>query len=116
MSMPIRRTLLIKHVTGRLLLDTQKHGCDFTLEPYEKKWKIHVFNADKAVMDEIERLKAELNLFYFEEIGEEQNRSIQKWWLYDTVLPELSVSEARQELALILNTRIGYSNEHTKTV
>jgi hypothetical protein len=113
MSVPIRKTLLIKHVTGRLLLDTQKNGCDFTLERCDDTWHINVFNTNKEIMKEIERLQAELNMFYFEETGEEQDRRIQKWWIYDTVQPKFSLNEALGQVTLILNTRIGYSNEHT---
>jgi hypothetical protein len=112
MSTLIQKTLLIKHVTSRMFLDSRVKGNDFNLSPHESGWKIVVKGIPMELMAEIKANQADLNLFYFEETEEGQTRSIRKWWLYDTVLPVLEIDELQQQLTLIVNTRTGYSNEH----
>ncbi|SFL15223.1 hypothetical protein SAMN03159341_103501 [Paenibacillus sp. 1_12] len=112
MSESIHKTLLIKHVTSRMLLDSRVRGNTFNLSACEKGWQLVVEDVDAGVMQTIQEELANLNLFYFEELEEAQGRSIRKWWLYDTVLPELVTDETARQLTLIVNTRTGYSNEH----
>lgn len=112
MSELIHKTLLIKHVTSRMLLDSRVQGNAFSLSACNKGWQLVVEDVNAEVMQTIQTELAELNLFYFEENEEEQGRSIRKWWLYDTVLPELVTNEAARRLTLVVNTRTGYSNEH----
>jgi hypothetical protein len=112
MSAIIQKTLLIKHVTSRMFWDSRTKGGDFSLSPCDKGWKIVVPNIEIGILNEIKASQAELNLFYFEETEEEQSgRTIRKWWLYDTVLPELEADETARQLTLIVNTRTGYNNE-----
>ncbi|WP_240416377.1 hypothetical protein [Paenibacillus periandrae] len=112
MSEVIHTTLLIKHVTSRMLMDTRVQGNAFSLDACDKGWQLVVEDVDTDVMRTIQTELAELNLFYFEETEAEHGRSISKWWLYDTALPELITDEAARRLTLIVNTRTGYSNEH----
>ncbi|NHN29186.1 hypothetical protein [Paenibacillus agricola] len=112
MSELIQKTLLIKHVTSRMFVDSRVSGNAFSLSAHEGGWKIVVKDIPLEIMNEIKANQADLNLFYFEETEEGQTRSIHKWWIYDTVLPGLEINESRSELTLILNTRTGYSNEH----
>jgi len=112
MSVLIQKTLLIKHVTSRMFMDSRIKGNDFSLSPHGSSWKIVVNDISIELMKEIKTMQAELNLFYFEETEEGQTRSTQKWWLYDKVLPVLEIDEGNHQLTLIVNTRTGYSNEH----
>ncbi|TVY10397.1 hypothetical protein [Paenibacillus cremeus] len=112
MSAPVKTKLLIKHVIGRLLLDTEKSGCEFSLTSTEDgRWLMDVHGVESAIIEEIRTLQNELNCFYFEGEG----ASLRKWWLYDIGVPTLETDVSKARLQLTVNTRIGYSNENTQT-
>ncbi|MCZ8520793.1 MULTISPECIES: hypothetical protein [Paenibacillus] len=114
MNVPeIRRTLLIKHVTGRFLLDSRNLGnaFGFTLEERDGQWSVEAHGVAPSVIREIVRLSDELNLFYFEE--DKEAGTLRKWWLYGKNAPRVAGNEDAGTLSLSLDTRTAYSNENT---
>ncbi|AFH61818.1 hypothetical protein ACVNS2_14340 [Paenibacillus caseinilyticus] len=109
----IHRTLLIKHVTGRFLLDSRKLGGGFRFSLQEKagRWVVEASGVEPDVIREVLRLSDELNLFYFEE--DTKAGTLRKWWLYDKDTPEVTGHAAEGTLTLSLDTRTPYSNENT---
>lgn len=114
MTVPTNKMLLVKTVTGRLLLDTSRLGCAFRLEGSDGAWTLTVQDVAPATAADIRLHVNELNLFYFEDHGSEAFR--RKWWLYDSACPELDYDEAALALRLQVDRRVGYSNEHTGKV
>ncbi|MCZ8513528.1 hypothetical protein O9H85_14010 [Paenibacillus filicis] len=113
MTVPTNTILLVKTVTGRLLLDTDKAGCPFRLEGGDGAWTLTVQGVAPGTAAEIRSLVSELNLFYFEDYGSAASR--RKWWLYDSACPQHQYDESSLALTLQVDRRIGYSNEHTGT-
>ncbi|WP_270165259.1 hypothetical protein [Paenibacillus sp. SYP-B4298] len=110
MSETIQYRLLIKQVIGRLLLDTVKAGLSFTLDEHKEGWRIRVEGVPLEKGQEIIALVDDLNLFYFEENPSDPS-AVRKWWLYGKQQPRHSYDEAGQTLELIVDSRVGYSNQ-----
>ncbi|HUC92235.1 MAG TPA: hypothetical protein VMS09_09425 [Paenibacillus sp.] len=103
--------LLIKTVYGRLLLDSDKHGAEFSLEGGEGRWTVAVSRVEPAVMREIERLAEELNLFFFiERPGGDP--PIRKWWLYGKHKhPRLMKDADAGRMTIEVDARVEYAND-----
>ncbi|PZD94700.1 hypothetical protein DNH61_17270 [Paenibacillus sambharensis] len=115
-----RHRLLVKHVTGRVLLDTGKTGESFTIHDGngdtrlgegEGSWKIRVTGVPTAVATEIIRLRDELNLFHFIEQPDAEP-PVRKWWMYGKRRhPEIMENASAAELQITVDARAAYSND-----
>jgi hypothetical protein len=105
----MRKKLLIKHIVGRVLLDTSVQGNDFNLQAGEQGWNIQVGGVESSVADGIKERLTELNLFYMEE--DEDGGSLRKWWLYGKESPSFGYNSDSRTLTLHVDTRQAYSNE-----
>lgn len=104
----VKKKLLVKQVIGRLLLDTDHGPYPFALQEQGGDWRIAIEQVEPEQAEEIGRLSQDLNLFYFEEHPE----GIRKWWLYGKEQPlRLSYDSQARTLELIVDSRVGYSNE-----
>ncbi|GAB2701106.1 hypothetical protein ACFQWB_06205 [Paenibacillus thermoaerophilus] len=99
--------LLVKHIVGRLLLDTAASGCPFRLEEDAGRWTVTVSGVPETALREIERCRDELNLFHF--VPGPDGETIRKYWLYDTGSPGWSAEG--DCLKLTVDSRVPYSND-----
>ncbi|CAM4454670.1 hypothetical protein [Paenibacillus tarimensis] len=115
-----KHRLLVKHVTGRVLLDTGKTGESFTIQDGngdtrlgegEGSWKVRITGVTTAAAAEINRLRAELNLFHFIEQPDAE-RPVRKWWMYGKHRhPEIVEDAGTAELQITVDARVAYSND-----
>ncbi|GGF95450.1 hypothetical protein [Paenibacillus abyssi] len=102
--------LLIKQVIGRLLFDTSKGSNPFELAEADGGWRVVIEQVGQPLVDELQELIDDLNLFYFEELKSDPSK-VRKWWLYDKQRPRLQYDAAAQRLEVIVDTRVAYSND-----
>jgi hypothetical protein len=98
--------LLIKHaVGGRTFLDSAKQELAYELEPLEGgRWKIAVSVPKTDTIDELLRLKEELNVFLFvKRAGEPE----QKNWFY-TGDGNVTYDEQAHRLTILAQSRLTY--------
>lgn len=76
----VRQTLLVKHaVSGRMLIDSGKHDVSFLLKPNGDGWQIDIGVPWSGTIEEILKLKEELNVFIFQEYADQPTL---KTWYY----------------------------------
>ncbi|WP_239615741.1 hypothetical protein [Cohnella mopanensis] len=111
--MALTKKLVVKGGVGRALLDTAKLGCEFTLDPSERGWKMDIGNVDARLAEQIVSLAQEVHFFYYEDNEEEQYH--RKWWISDLDCPVISYEPNAAKLTIEASERIGFtvdSSEH----
>ncbi|MFD2614907.1 hypothetical protein [Paenibacillus gansuensis] len=101
--------LLIKHVTGRMLLNTAAEELAFTHETAGEQWRFTVQGVPAETGKMICSYEDELNLFYMQENAEGQQ--FNKCWYYGKQTPEVIYDEAARLLSIQLDSRKFYTNE-----
>jgi hypothetical protein len=97
--------LLIKHaVGGRTFIDSVKEGLPFSVEPFQGGWKISVTVLRDERIQEIFRLKEELNVFVFVNTPD---RGMKKTWYY-VQDGNVDYDESRGQLVIHARSRIEY--------
>jgi MoaA/NifB/PqqE/SkfB family radical SAM enzyme len=104
----MKETLIIKHaVGGRIFIDSTKQGIKFTLEKAGEGWKFTVHPANNSDMEELLRLKEELNVFVFQELADQP---IRKTWFYVNEGP-VEYDPEHNRLTVYAQSRIDYQPE-----
>lgn len=123
MDQPINHSVqvrfLVKHVTGRVLYDSGLTKADKLSESQpsvrltgsEGKWLIEAAPVTEGQVEQMNRHRGELNLFYFEE-RQDADPPIRKWWLYGKAVdPLLQYSQLNAQLSVEVDTKVEYSND-----
>jgi len=106
-----RHKALVKHVTSRLLLDTDKDGVSFAIEEADGMWTLSFVGVPDGAAQEIIRLTEELNLFHFIEYPG-GNPPIRKWWLYGKREHPRIVWDAHSAtMRMTVDARVEYAND-----
>ncbi|ANE45546.1 hypothetical protein SY83_03610 [Paenibacillus swuensis] len=104
----MKKKLLIKHVTGRMLFNTLSAGVSFDVEMAVEGWIFTVQQVPADVADLVRGYKDELNLFYMEE---ENGVQYNKCWYYGRRTPDVRYDKADQVLTIGVDSRKAYTNE-----
>ncbi|MBD2844924.1 hypothetical protein IDH44_06965 [Paenibacillus sp. IB182496] len=104
------KRLLIKQVTGTLLLDSAAAGTPFVLGREGADWQVRVEQVSSELWTRLAPLSDDLNLFYFEEESGPRPE-VRKWWLYGRKPPRLAYDADARTLTVLLDTRVYYSND-----
>lgn len=102
----MRETFIVKHaVGGKIYIDTGKRPADYKLEQTaDGGWRFTVKMPDGEAVEEILRLRQELNVFVFRE---EEGEPTVKTWFYVGDGP-VAYDPAAQELTIAAASRIEY--------
>jgi len=106
-----RHKAQVKHVTSRLLLDTDKDGVSFEPGEGEGTWTLTFRGVPDSAALEIMRLREELNLFHFIEYPG-GHPPIRKWWLYGKhEHPRIDWDAATGTMRIAVDARVEYAND-----
>lgn len=106
-----RHKAQVKHVTSRLLLDTDKDGVSFALEEDGGTWTLTFTGVPEGAALEIMRLQEELNLFRFIEYPGGKP-PIRKWWLYGKhEHPRIDWDRAAGTMRIAVDACVEYAND-----
>ncbi|MCM3748365.1 hypothetical protein M3223_13495 [Paenibacillus pasadenensis] len=102
--------LLIKLVTGRVLVDTAEHRLPLLVEEGGRGWVLSVGGLSADAAEYIGANVDQLNFFYFVEDAEEKGL-VRKYWLYDLDRPDYQFDPATGEAVFGVDSRVAYTNE-----
>lgn len=101
----MKETFIVKHaVGGQIFIDTGKRPLDYKLEQEGAGWRFTVATPRSDAIEELLRLKDELNVFVFHEYDD---RPTKKTWYYVQDGP-VGYDERRGELTIVAASRIEY--------
>lgn len=104
-----RSKLLVRLVTGQLLIDTDERNYPFSVEPSGDGWLVTIEGIRDADAARLAIHLNELNLFYFEYA--QDGGSLQKYWLYDKDEPGFVYDRDNRRASITLDSRVAYSND-----
>jgi hypothetical protein len=97
--------LRIHHAVGsRVLLDSNRDEIKFTYRQEGSGYVFTISTDRTAAIDEILRLKQEINLFIFREV---ENVTVEKVWFY-TGDGQVSFDDASKGLTIVAGSRLVY--------
>lgn len=97
--------LRIHHGVGsRVLFDSDKGDVSFTYEPLPEGWKFRVSTDRTPAIDEVLRLKDEINVFIFKE---QDGVAVEKVWFY-TGNGNVAFNEVEKNLTIEATKHIAY--------
>lgn len=101
----MKERLRIHHAVGsRLLLDSDRDEIQFIYRPEGTGYIFSIFADKTAAIDEILRLKQEINLFIF---GDQENVTVEKVWFY-TGDGQVTYDEVRKCLTIVTGRKMVY--------
>jgi hypothetical protein len=101
----VKETLIMKHaVGGRIFIDTAKKPMAYKVEEIGGSWTFTVHTAWNEEIEELLRLKEELNVFIFQE---PEGQPIEKTWYYVNNGPVVYDAD-HARLTVVAQSRITY--------
>jgi hypothetical protein len=101
----MKETLIMKHaVGGRIFIDTNKHPLNYTLDKVDEGWIFNVETPKNIEIDELLKVKNELNVFIFQEFEEQP---VIKTWYY-VKDGQVEYDAGQQRLTVQAQSRIVY--------
>jgi hypothetical protein len=101
----MQETLMMKHaVGGRIFIDSSKQTVEYVWEPSEAGWKFVVNTPMNGEIEELLRLKTELNVFVFQQV---EGQPMKKIWFYVHEGP-VTYDADQAQLTVYARSRIEY--------